>query len=254
MAFSVRLSAAALALGAALFALPVQAQMAPAQRKEIETIVRDYLLKNPEVLREALIELQRREKAEEEASRAKITSDPQSPLFASENHAVVGNPKGKITVVEFFDYNCGYCKRALDDLVRLIKVEPELKVILKDFPVLGPGSVEAAKIAQAAKRQLKGDRFFEFHAKLLGVRGQVGKAQALAAARELGVDMDRLAKDAESDAVREGIEETMRIGDSLGISGTPAYVVGKEVVVGAVGFDKLKTRVANVGKCGEATC
>ena len=254
MALSVRLSAAALALGAALFALPAQAQTAPAQRKEIEQIIRDYLLKNPEVLREALIELQRREKAEEEASRAKITGDPQSPLFVSDNHAIVGNPKGKITIVEFFDYNCGYCKRALDDLVRLMKGEPELKVVLKDFPVLGPGSVEAAKIAQAVKRQLKGDRFFDYHAKLLGVRGQVGKAQALAAAKELGVDMDRLAKDAESDAVREGIEETMRIGDSLGISGTPAYVVGKEVVVGAVGFDKLKTRVANVGKCGEATC
>lgn len=246
--------ARAAALGAILLAAPALAQTSPAQRKEFEQIIHDYLLKNPEVVKEALIELQRREKAEEEAARTKITGDPSSPLFASDNHAVVGNPKGKITVVEFFDYNCGYCKRALDDLTRLMKTEPELRVILKDFPVLGDGSVEAAKVAQAAKRQLKGDKFFEFHVRLLGQRGQIGKAQALAVAKELGLDMDRLAKDAESAAVQGGIEETLRLGDSLGISGTPAYVVGKEVVVGAVGFDRLKTRVANVGKCGAATC
>jgi protein-disulfide isomerase len=247
---------APLAAAAALVALaaPALPQVSPAQRAEFETIIRDYLLKHPEVLREALIELQRREKAEEAAARDKVVGDPASPLYVSDNHAVVGNPKGKVTIVEFFDYNCGYCKRALDDLNKLIKTDPEVRVVLKDFPVLGPGSVEAAKVAQAVKRQLKGDKFFDFHQKLLLMRGQIGKGQALAAARDVGVDMDRLAKDLDSPQIVAGIEETIRLGDALSITGTPAYVVGKEVVVGAVGFDRLKTHVANVHKCGVAVC
>ena len=108
---------------------------------------------------------------------------------------MVGNPKGKITLVEFFDYNCGYCKRALCDLVTLMKAEPELRVVLKDFPVLGPNSVEAALVASAARKQISGDKFFEFHQKLLMGHGPTGREQALAVAKEMGLDMDKLQKD-----------------------------------------------------------
>jgi protein-disulfide isomerase len=235
---------AALAALALVVAAPARAEMPAAQRAEFESVIKDYLMKNPEILRDALIELQRREKANEAAARKKVLEDESSPLYTSAFHAVVGNPKGKTTIIEFFDYNCGYCKRALDDLVKLMKSDPEVRVVLKDFPVLGPKSVEAALVAQGVKKQLKGEKFFDFHQKLLLAKGQIGKAQALAVAKDAGVNMDQLAKDMESAEARAAIEETMQIGDQLGISGTPAYVVNKDVVVGAVGFDELKARAA----------
>jgi protein-disulfide isomerase len=167
---------------------------------------------------------------------------------------VVGNPKGKITLVEFFDYNCGYCKRALADLVSLMKAEPELRVVLKDFPVLGPNSVEAAQVASAARRQISGDKFLEFHQKLLSGHGPVGREQALAVAKELGLDMDRLQKDSKDPAIRAGLEDVMKVADTLNLTGTPSYVVGNEAVVGAVGLDQLKTKVDAMSKCGKTIC
>jgi protein-disulfide isomerase len=237
------------AVGVLALASPVVAQnLTAAQKVEVEGVIKDYLMRNPEILREALVELQRKEKAAEVQARAKVIADPSSPLFTSENNAVVGNPNGKYVLVEFFDYNCGYCKRALSDLTALVKTEPELKVLLRDFPVLGPKSVEAAEVAIAVKKQLKGEKFFDFHQKLLSSRGQVGRAQALAVAKDAGVDMVKLAADLESPATKAAVAEGLELGDSLGLTGTPSYVVGKEVVVGAVGLDELKSHLADAKK------
>lgn len=245
----------ALVAGLAVAApLPAAAQFTDAQKAEIGQVMRDYLLKNPQVLREALVELQKREKEDEEASRKRVVGEQSEKLFNSKYQAVLGNPKGTTTIVEFFDYNCGYCKRALDDMAKLMKSDPELRVVLKDFPVLGPGSVEAAQVAQAVKNQLKGDKFWEFHSKLLLTRGQIGKAQAMAVAKEIGVDMAKLDKDMASSEPRAGIAETMQLADSLGLTGTPSYVVGQDVVVGAVGYDELAGKLANVRKCGATAC
>ena len=147
--------------------------------------------------------------------------------------------------MEFYDYNCGFCKRALTDLTSLIKNNPDLRVILKEFPVLSQGSVEAAQVAGAVKIQLQPDRFWAFHQKLMGSRGQVGRAQALAVAKEFNVDMARLTKDIESADVKAGISETMQLGEALGINGTPSYVIGKDIVVGAVGQEALQSRIDN---------
>jgi protein-disulfide isomerase len=233
------------------------AEFSPAQTSEIETIVKDYLVKNPEILRDAMAALERKQKDEEVATREKVVSDNATILFNSANQANVGNAKGKITIVEFFDYNCGYCKRTVDDMAKLMKNEPDLRVVLKDFPVLGPGSVEAAKIASAVRNQFKGDKFWEYHQRLFSMphpREGVGKAQALAVAKELGADMDRLEKDADAPDTKKGIEETMQLADSLSLNGTPSFVVGSDVVVGAVGYDELKSKIDNVRKCGKAVC
>ena len=252
-----RRAAAVFGLTAAFLAgglAPSQAQsFQPAQKTEIEKIVKDYLLANPEVLRDALTELDKRQKAEETAARGKILGDASGPLFASKHQAVLGNPNGKRTMVEFFDYNCGYCKRAVDDLARLIKENPDLKVILKEFPVLGPNSVETAKIAAAAREQL-GPRYWDFHQKLMGVRGQIGKAQALAVAKDLGLDVAKVEKDAEGADVSNGLNETMMLADALNLNGTPVYVMADDVVIGAVGYEKLKSKLDNVGKCGKTSC
>jgi len=255
---TILIACAAAATGFGSLCLPVTAaEFSPGQTSEIEKIVKDYLIKNPEILRDAMAALERKQKDEEAATREKVVSDNASLLFNSVNQANVGNAKGKITIVEFFDYNCGYCKRTVDDMARLMKSEPDLRVVLKDFPVLGPGSVEAAKIATALRNQFKGDKFWEYHQRLFAMphpREGVGKAQALAAAKELGADMDRLEKDAEAADTRKGIEETMQLADSLSLSGTPSFVVGSEVVVGAVGYDELKNKIGNVRKCGKPVC
>lgn len=248
------LAAAAFAFAAAA-ALQARAEgFSPSQKAEIEAIIKSYLLEKPEVLREAIGVLESREKAAEAAAREKIIADPSSTLFTPAGQAVVGNSLGKVTVVEFFDYNCGYCKRALSDLSRLMKENPDLRVVLRDLPILSPGSAEASRVANAFLRQFQGQKFWEFHQKLLGMRGQVGKGEALAVARELGADMDKLAKDAADPRVTAGIKESEELAKSLQVNGTPTYVIGQEVVVGAVGYDELEAKVANMKKCGKVVC
>ena len=157
---------------------------------------------------------------------------------------MLGNPQGDVTFVEFFDYNCGYCKRALNDMVEIMGKDPKLKVVLKEFPVLGPGSVEAAQVAVAVRMQDKtGKKYLEFHQKLLGGRGQVDKAKALAAAKEIGLDMARLDKDLKSDEIGKTLEESMKLAEALGLNGTPSYVIGNDVVIGAVGQAQLSQKI-----------
>ncbi|MGD1036709.1 MAG: DsbA family protein [Roseiarcus sp.] len=246
------------ALALASFVAPIGVAAAdeftPVQKKELGAFVRDYLVNNPDVLREAIEALDKHDKQVADAERQKVVSDQAAELFSSKFQATVGNPQGTATLVEFFDYNCHFCKGALPDVTRLMKDDPNLKLVLKDYPVLGPGSVEAAIVASAARNQLPGDRFWQFHNKLLSMHGPVGKAEALAVARELGLDMDRLAKDMGSPDVTAGLQEVMRMADSLQINGTPSFVVGQEVVVGAVGYDPLKEKIDAVHKCGHSAC
>ena len=248
-----------LVLAAALLAasgvLAVHAQtISDPQRREIERIIREYLIKNPEVLQEAIGELEKRQAvADAEKHKAAVKENAQL-LFNSPRHVVVGNPQGDVTFVEFFDYNCGYCKRALIDMVELMKADPKLRVVLKEFPVLGPGSVEAARVGAAVHLQDKsGKKYMDFHQKLLTGRGQVDKARALAAAKEAGLDVARLERDMSSDEVRLALEESFKLAEKLGLNGTPSYVIGNDVVIGAVGLATLREKV-NTARCGKPTC
>ena len=248
----------AVALLVAFLAGPVQQAAAdeftPAQKQEMGAFIHDYLINNPDVLREAIEALEKHDKQVADAQRQKAVSDQAGALFSSKFQATVGNTEGTATLVEFFDYNCHFCKGALPDVARLMSDDSNLKVVLKDFPVLGPGSVEAAKVASAARNQLPGDKFWAFHAKLLATRGPIGEAQALAVARDLGLDMDRLAKDMQSPEIEAGLQEITQMAESLQINGTPAFIVGQEVVVGAVGYDALKQKLDSVHKCGRSVC
>ena len=246
---------AAAFLGVACMAAPVSAdEFTPAQKQELGAFIKTYLVNNPDVLREAIEALDKHDKETADAERQKVVATQSSALFSSKYQATLGNPKGSATLVEFFDYNCHFCKGALPDVTKLMKDDPNLKLVLKDYPVLGPGSVEAAKVASAARNQLPGDKFWAFHSKLLATHGPVGKTEALAVARELGHDMDKLAKDMESPEVKSGLGEVMQLADALQINGTPTFIVGQDVVVGAVGYDQLKDKVDAVHKSGHATC
>lgn len=235
-----------------LLALPAAAPaqtFSDDQRRQIEAIVKDYLLNHPEVMQEVMVAIDKRQQeADVQKARTTIKAN-NATLFNSPHQVVLGNPQGSVQVVEFFDYNCAYCKRALPDMLSLLKTDPDLKFVLKEFPVLGPGSVEAARVAVAARMQdPSGKKYLEFHQKLLGGRGPADKARALAVAKEVGFDMTRIEKDMSSDEVKTTIDEDMKLADALGVSGTPSYVVGDELVVGAVGLDALKEKIKTTDK------
>jgi protein-disulfide isomerase len=245
--------AAALMLSAGVMSGHAQS-ISDAQRGEIEKIIRDYLVSHPEVLQDAIAALEKRQASEEAEKHQAAVKDNAEALFNSSRHVTVGNPQGDVTFVEFFDYNCGYCKKAMVDMLELMKSDSKLKVVLKEFPVLGPGSVEAARVAVAVRMQDKtGKKYLDFHQKLLTGRGQADKARALAAAKEAGLDVARIERDMASDEVRQSLEESLKLAEKLGLNGTPSYVIGSNVVVGAVGHDALKEKI-NSARCGKATC
>jgi protein-disulfide isomerase len=225
-----------------------------AQRGDIEKIIREYLIAHPEVLQEAIAALEKKQAAEEAEKHQTAVKDNAQAIFNSPRQVTIGNPQGDVTFVEFFDYNCGYCKRAMTDMMELMKHDPKLKVVLKEFPVLGPASVEAARVAVAVRMQDKtGKKYLEFHQKLLAGRGQADKARSMAVAKEIGLDTARIERDITSDEVRLTLEESLKLAEQLGLNGTPSYVIGPNVVVGAVGLEALKEKV-NTARCGKAAC
>src|SRR6201990_1047563 len=234
-------------LALALVGAPVSASaqsFTDTQRGDIEAIVRSYLIAHPEVLEEAMNELQKRQTAAETAKHEASIAQNAEVIFNSPRGVTLGNKDGDVTFVEFFDYNCGYCKRAMADMLDLLKDDPKLKVVLKEFPVLSEGSVEAARVAVAVRMQdPTGKKYLDFHQKLLGGRGLADKARAMAAAKDAGLDVARIEKDMASPEARATIEEDFQLAESMGMNGTPSYVVGKQVVVGAIGLDGLREKI-----------
>src|SRR5882762_9819158 len=235
--------------------LPASAQsFSDTQRGDIEAIVRNYLIAHPEVLEEAMAELSKRQSAAEAEKHEAGVAKNADAIFNSPRGVTIGNKDGDVTFVEFFDYNCGYCKRAMADMMELMKADPKLKVVLKEFPVLSAGSVEAAQVGVAVRMQdPTGKKYLDFHQKLLTGRGAADKARAMAVAKEVGLDMARLEKDMASDEVKNTLAESFKIAEAMGLNGTPSYVIGNEAVIGAVGLPTLKEKV-NVARCGQATC
>ncbi|HML13443.1 MAG TPA: DsbA family protein [Xanthobacteraceae bacterium] len=238
-------STAAALLIAVVAAAPARAQsFSDTQRGEIERIIKEYLLSHPELLQDVMNELEKRQTAAKAEQQTAGVREHKDVLFNSSHQVTLGNPKGDVTMVEFFDYNCGYCRRALGDMLQLLKTDPNLKVVLKEYPVLGPGSLEAAQVAVAARMQDRtGKKYLDFHQRLLGGHGPADKAHALAAAKEAGFDIARIEKDLGSDEVSETLKENMKVAEAIGLDGTPSYIIGSDVVIGAQGYDVLKEKV-----------
>ncbi len=225
---------------------------------EVGEIAKGYLIKHPEAVGEILAEVLKHRKAAAgsgttPAPAADVQATPDrgaaiagnaAALFSSPHQVTLGNPNGDVTLVEFFDYSCGYCKRALPDMLTLINGDPNLKIVLKELPILGPGSAEAARIAVAVRMQdPDGRKYLAFHQELLGAPGPASKEKALAAAKDQGLDMARLEQDMASAEVSATISEDAKLAAAVGIRGTPGYVVGDKVVFGAVGVAALKERI-----------
>ena len=219
------------------------AQQASAQRsvEDIEKIVREYLLENPEVIFEAVErhrEKQRRRQAERDRTAVRQHA---KALLADPDSFVGGNPDGAVTLVEFFDYRCGYCKRFAPTLERIKKDDPKLRVVYKEFPVLGPDSLVGAQAALAARNQ---GRYLEFHEALMRADGPLDEGTLMAVALSVGLDTEQLKRDMANPKIQDIIGKTRRLAAALNINGTPAVIIGSEVARGAVPLSELTRMIA----------
>jgi protein-disulfide isomerase len=243
-----------------LFVLPSYLVAEPAtgsaagapDRAATEKIVRDYLLANPQILREMAEKLREQDEAKADAARADVFKKAGSEIYNSEHQVVLGNPNGDVTLVEFFDYNCGYCKKALADTEELLRSDSKLRIVLKEFPVLGQDSVDAARVALALHSKAP-EKYLEFHRRLLSAEGASAEV-ALGIAAELGVDPAALSAALADPKIEENLVEVQKMARQLNINGTPTYVIADRVLPGAVGSDTLKELIGNVRKCGQVGC
>ncbi len=245
--------AAALTLAGAL-TLPFQAHAFDAkQKEEIGALVKEYLLANPEILMDMQEALQQKQmQAQQQQASAAIT-DNQKAIFNAAEDISLGNPDGDVTIVEFFDYNCGYCKRALSDMDAMLEADKNVRFVLKELPILGPDSLAAHKVS-AAFRDLAPEKYGEFHRALLGGEERATEETAIALAVKLGVNEADIRKQMEVKPHDDAVRNAYSLAQSLGITGTPSYVIANEAVFGAVGVDELTEKVANVRSCGKAAC
>jgi protein-disulfide isomerase len=214
------------------------------QRREMETVIHDYLMKNPQVVIDALnaYQAQQRDQASKKFS---DSVGKYKDFLTGADAPSAGNPKGDVTVVEFFDYNCGYCKHAVDDVVKLVDQDKNVRVVFKDYPILAPSSDDAARYALAAQRQGK---YYEFHQKLMKYPGPRDENGFRSVAKDVGLDFDKLKKDADSPEIKAEIEKNKEIGRDLGIDGTPAFIFGTELVPGYISVDTMKQMVNDARK------
>jgi protein-disulfide isomerase len=226
--------------------------VAALDQSTIDPMIEKYLLGNPRILQKVSAALDAELTAERTAATRTAMIELKPAIFESENGIVLGNPNGDVTLVEMFDYNCGYCRQALPDLAALLASDKNLKVILKEFPILSQGSVDAARIAaQVADADVD---YWAFHQALFTSRGQVDKDVALKAATDLGLNPITLEMGMKTPRVDQVIEESYRIADRLKITGTPTFIIGDEIIPGAIGLDALKQRIANMRACGATVC
>jgi protein-disulfide isomerase len=214
-------------------------------RKQVEEVIREYLLAHPELLLEVMDKLQQQED-EARASQAKAAIAQNRQELNSDGYSYdAGNPKGDVTVIEFFDYNCGYCKRMRPDLVKLLEEDKNVRLVLKEFPVLTdrtPGSLVAARAGVAAVAQ--GDKYWAFHNKLLSNDGVVTEARVFEIAASVGLDVERLKRDMNDPSIQQRIDRNHKMAETLRIDGTPSFVIGDVMSPGAMNLDELKSLVA----------
>ncbi len=214
-----------------------------------ERRVRAYLLENPEVIAEAVQKLRGRQLAARLKEIQSVIRDRADEIFRDPAAPVAGNPKGDVTVVEFFDYNCPYCRRVAPVLEKAGTDDPNLGVVYKEFPILGDGSKFAAKVALAAHRQGK---YVAFHQAMMKMKGRATQSTALAVAKQIGLDIERLKADMKHPEIEKAIQRNLVLASALRINGTPAFVVGDQIIRGATGLETLKAHIrkarAELGK------
>ena len=223
-------------------ALPVaaHAEMTAAQKTEIEALVKQYILDHGDVVIDSVNRFQQKKEAEADKDSAVKAKNLLASIKNDKNLAMAGDPNGDVTVVEFFDFNCGYCKKAFPEVQQLLKEDKKVKVVFYDMPILGPDSLESSKWALAAKKQGK---YFEYHTALMGHQGQKDAATFKKLATDIGLDADKMEKDKASPEIEAELKKHVELAQSLNIQGTPGFLIDDKIIRGYVPYEAMKATI-----------
>ncbi|MBW4983502.1 DsbA family protein [Mameliella sp. CS4] len=220
--------------------LPMPAMSQELDEARVKELVLEAIRENPEIVMEAVALLEQRQADAQAETQAEVLRTQRDLIERDPNAPVLGNPDGDVTVVEFFDYNCPYCRRVKPEVRALIEEDPDIRLVYREWPILGDGSVFAAKAALAARAQGK---YEDFHWAMMAIDGRANEASVMRVAEEVGLDRDQLRKDMEAPEVAEHIATSMRLTQALGFNGTPSFVIGDALVPGFVEKDRLSDLV-----------
>jgi protein-disulfide isomerase len=223
------------------------------EKKEIGEFVRSYLIEHPEIMVDVQHALEKKQQDARMAQAEVAVHENKKAIFDASYDIALGNPKGKITIVEFFDYNCTYCKHAISDMDAIIKTNPDVRFVLKEFPILGEDSVAAHRVSDAF-RKLAPQKYADFHRALLGGNQRADEARAIEVAASLGVPEKQIRDEMAKSSNEQSVKDTYKLATKLGITGTPSYVLGDEAIYGAIGAEAIDEKIQNVGQCGKTTC
>ncbi len=238
---------AGVALLALLFAAPSMAAdpLSNAQKDEVRKLVREYIMQNPEIIRDAVTALQEKEERATEAKQADALKKNKDQIYSAADGTILGNPKGDVTLVEFFDYNCGYCKQMFPAMLDAIKQDGKVRLIVKEFPILGPMSLTASRAALASRKQ---DKYAAFHTALMSHKSALSEGAIFQLAKDAGLDTKKLEADMKAPEVDAVIKANHALAESMNIEGTPALFVGDTFVNGAVDKARLAELIASARK------
>jgi protein-disulfide isomerase len=244
-----------IALSAGIFALTTLTTNGPAvaaggslDKKEVEGIIYDYLMENPEVILEAVQRLQDRDEEKEESRVAKYVANNLDKIEGPEGSYVGGNPNGDVTIVEFFDYHCTYCKQSLAGLMNAVEDDGNIRLVLREMPVLGEASVEAAKAAIA---MLDNEKYLDFHLKMMKAKGRLDRTRIEDMAVSVGIDLGDLNEGLKNKKVERVIADNIEMAHNLGITGTPAFVINGQVAIGLRSGDELRAMISDARAKGK---
>ncbi|MBK8211521.1 MAG: DsbA family protein [Rhodospirillales bacterium] len=216
--------------------------LSDAQEQAIEQLVRDYIMKHPEVLLESLQAYDNKQRETQEQAAQKAVAGNRDALERDASTPVGGNPKGDVTIVEFFDYRCGYCKKVLPSVQELLKTDGNIRVVFKEFPILGPDSMTASRAALAAWK-IAPDKYVALHVALMETRGDLSEARVLETAKKVGIDPEKLKAAMDDPQIKAQIERNAALAQTLQIGGTPAFIIGGKLVPGAVDLTTMREMV-----------
>lgn len=210
------------------------------QRAEVEKIVTKLLRENPEIVIDALKAYEQQQAAAQREQQSNAIAENREQIMNDPGDPFIGNPEGDVTLVEFFDYACGYCKRVFPAVKKLVEEDGNIKLVMKEFPILGEASVLAARVSLSANKQGK---YHDFHSKLMALKGQLSEAAILGVAKEIGLDMKQVEQDKTSPELNAVISRNMELAQALGINGTPSFVISDILIPGAVSLAELQQMV-----------
>ncbi len=223
--------------------LPASLQAQELDEAAVRALVLDTIRENPEIIREAIELLREQEVAAQEAATAEALQRQIGALHNDPNAEVLGNPDGDITVVEFFDYNCSYCRRVYPSVKELIEGDDNIRVVMREWPILGEESEFAARASLAARNQGK---YEEFHNAMMANPGRASQATVLSVADDLGMDVEVLMADMQSAIIDAHFETSRQLAQELGVNGTPAFVFEDQLIPGAIELDQMRDLVAEL--------